>query len=802
MASGLALVTLAAASPESLAQDTPDLTSAIEEIVVTGTTAVGRTKLESSVAITTAGEQQIAQEAPLGTADLLELVPGFWVEDSGGEISNNVAPRGLGGGSAFRFISIQEDGLPVVYDGEQLDSLMRQDITIERMEAIRGGTAGILTVNGPASIVNFITKTGTEDPGGTFKFTTTDFGTVRGDFFYGAPFSDDWLIGVGGYYRKSDGIRDVGFTADHGGQLRVNLTRPMDDGELTLHFKSVDDSNTFYLPIALTDPDDPRGIPGLDPNEGTLLGPDVANFRHLTPTGELNTNLRDGFHTQATTVGLSFVKDLNSDWTMSVKSRFTDFNIDINAVFNVDNGSLRFATERLEDDDVAQLVADTGGVAARYQYVDDGSVPADLDGLNGNGLVTNAVALFRNRETTQFTSDLRFNYSTLNNDLAFGVLIVDYQLGQDKQIGSTYMTDVRNNPRRLDIVSIDDGGNVLGSLTDNGILEYGTWFGNNRGNLTSYSFYVNDEFQVTDNLRVDAGLRIEEVSFDVSTEQAQTQALVGNDTDNTPANDVIRNWGTGNFDNASESWNELSWTIGGNYTLTDNFAVYARYADSYQTPGLGSIGQLGEGISDLTFAEFGGRILSDTLTISATAFFTEFDNLPFTAFGGTVNERRIAISTEALGVEFDGTWQPNDLFSLQFVGVIQETEIQGIPAGDENEDFNGNQVQRTPETQIRVTPTLHTDFGNFFFTYHYLGERFADIGNTIPLPEYETIDVGFNYYFSDALALQLKGTNLSDEVGLTEGNPRAGFREATGENIYYARPILGRSYTLSITYDF
>ena len=57
----------------------------MEEIVVTGTASSNITKLESSVAITIANSAAIDRKAPLGLADSLELVPGFWVEDSGGE---------------------------------------------------------------------------------------------------------------------------------------------------------------------------------------------------------------------------------------------------------------------------------------------------------------------------------------------------------------------------------------------------------------------------------------------------------------------------------------------------------------------------------------------------------------------------------------------------------------------------------------------------------------------------------------------------------------------------------------------
>ncbi|WP_249122335.1 Plug domain-containing protein [Pseudoalteromonas sp. A22] len=110
----------------------------LERIVVTGSGGRGQTKLESSVSVTTLNAEQLAREAPLGTADLLESVPGFWVEDSGGETNNNVAPRGLRGGEGFRYIGVEEDGLPVVYDGVWVDFYQRQDITIEHMEAVRG----------------------------------------------------------------------------------------------------------------------------------------------------------------------------------------------------------------------------------------------------------------------------------------------------------------------------------------------------------------------------------------------------------------------------------------------------------------------------------------------------------------------------------------------------------------------------------------------------------------------------------------------------------------------------------------
>ena len=81
------------------------------------------------------------------------MVPGFVVEDTGGEVSNNYLVRGLpGGGQAF--VQLLEDGLPVKYSNGLVDAIVKYDVTMDRIEAIRGGTSGILTVQGSGAAVN------------------------------------------------------------------------------------------------------------------------------------------------------------------------------------------------------------------------------------------------------------------------------------------------------------------------------------------------------------------------------------------------------------------------------------------------------------------------------------------------------------------------------------------------------------------------------------------------------------------------------------------------------------------------
>ncbi|MFX8258121.1 TonB-dependent receptor plug domain-containing protein, partial [Acinetobacter baumannii] len=84
-------------------QPAPDDASAsggdnLGEIVVTGTTSRNRALITASSDITYATAADITRKAPRSTADLLELVPGVFVEGTAGELSNNYSVRGLQGG--------------------------------------------------------------------------------------------------------------------------------------------------------------------------------------------------------------------------------------------------------------------------------------------------------------------------------------------------------------------------------------------------------------------------------------------------------------------------------------------------------------------------------------------------------------------------------------------------------------------------------------------------------------------------------------------------------------------------------
>ena len=134
----------------------------LSEVIVTGVTNP-RAKIESSVSITTLQPSKINQSAPRTTAEIFRTIPGIRSESSGGEGNSNIAVRGVpisSGGS--KYVQIQEDGLPVLLYGDisfgTADIFTRFDANVQKIEAIRGGSASTMSSNSPGGIINIISK--------------------------------------------------------------------------------------------------------------------------------------------------------------------------------------------------------------------------------------------------------------------------------------------------------------------------------------------------------------------------------------------------------------------------------------------------------------------------------------------------------------------------------------------------------------------------------------------------------------------------------------------------------------------
>ena len=114
----------------------------LDEIVVTGVVNP-KSKIESSISVSTVNIKQIEQATPRSAGELFRIIPGIRAESSGGEGNANFNVRGVpvsSGGS--RYLQLQEDGLPIMLFGDtsfgNADNFLRIDSNIGRVEAIRG----------------------------------------------------------------------------------------------------------------------------------------------------------------------------------------------------------------------------------------------------------------------------------------------------------------------------------------------------------------------------------------------------------------------------------------------------------------------------------------------------------------------------------------------------------------------------------------------------------------------------------------------------------------------------------------
>jgi outer membrane receptor protein involved in Fe transport len=116
-------------------------------------------------------------------------------------------------------------------------------------------------------------------------------------------------------------------------------------------------------------------------------------------------------------------------------------------------------------------------------------------------------------------------------------------------------------------------------------------------------------------------------------------------------------------------------------------------------------------------------------------------------------------------------------------------------------DFNGNVDPRTPRTLLTVDEAylLPAKLGRAYVRYHYQGAFYNDIGNGVKIPGYGRWDAGIVWNATERLNFNLSVQNLTNTLGITEGNPRQGLTQQVVNGSFYARAIAGRNFLASVT---
>jgi len=763
----------------------------LSEVIVTGV-ANPVSKLQSSISISTLSIKEIEKSAPRTTAEIFRTIPGIRSESSGGDGNANITVRGVpisAGGS--KYLQLQEDGLPILQFGDiafaTSDMFLRADHTVSRIEAIRGGSASTMASNSPAGIINFISKTGAVK-GGNLSFTRgLDYRTSRIDFDYGSPIANNLSFNFGGFFRTGEGPRDAGYNGNNGGQIKFNLTKLFDGGYGRVYFKYLNDRAIAYMPMPVkvtgtNSSPEYSSISGYDITKGTMQSPYLLQNLGLGGSGALRrSNVADGMHPLSTAVGIEFVKDFANGWHFENRGRFALNSGRFLSPFPAEIGTGKSLAESI------------GGEGALLKYTD--GTPF------GSGFAGNGLAL----RIHMFDTELN-NFNNLVNDLKisrkFGNINLTAGYYFSKQsismswLWNSYLTELNGKDAKLLDVYAADGT----KLSQNGLYAYGVpaW-GNccQRNYDTDYmtdapyfsaNIDINDAFNIDASVRYDYGHVTGHFAGPV-----QTKFDVNNDGVISPDEESVSAIDNANPTPVDYTYNYVSYSIGTNYELTSNQAVFARFshggsakADRLLFAGLPYTGGTTINAKDLIDqAELGYKQLFGNGGLYVTGF-----------YAGTTEEGGFEATTQkiikndysAFGVEVEGALNTGN-FNVH--GGFTYTNAK-ITSGDND----GNIPRRQPTIMFSLVPTIALGQNSVGLSFIGQTKAYTQDVNKLVMPAYVYVNAFVLFQITNNFYASVNGNNLLNTLGLTESED--GSIVENQVNYVRARPITGRSITLTL----
>jgi outer membrane receptor protein involved in Fe transport len=771
----------------------------LDALVVTGVRNE-RSKLESSVSISTLSPDAIDQTGARSTAEIFRSIPGIRSEASGGEGNTNITARGVpisSGGS--KYLQLQEDGLPIMQFGDiafaTSDIFLRADPSVGRIEAIRGGSASTASSNSPAGIINFISNTGAKRGGSVATTIGVDHNSFRTEFGFGSPLANGLSFHVGGFVRQGEGVRTAGFTANQGGQIKANLTKSFENGYVRVYYKYLNDRTPAFLAMPI-DVSGTNANPtwaarsDFDPLHGTLHSPFLLQNTGLGSDGQLRrSNVADGMHPISHSVGTEFAFDLDGGWKVEDRARMS---------FN----SGRFVSPFAADlGDAATLAASVGG-AGSNMFIANTSTPYTGKAMRIHMFDTE----LNNFDNIMNDAKVSKRFGVLNATLGYFSSVQNINMSW---LWNSYMMEMKGSGARL--LDVVDGAGL--NHSQNGLYAYGVpaWGNccqrNYNMQYTTSAPYANIGVEITKDLNFDGSVR-----WDVGNARGTYASSVQSVHDMN--NDGIiqePEKSVSGIDNAKAlpvvyNYNYLSYSAGVNYKLNDKAALFARYS-------LGGAAKADRILfSGLIDATGNTTFTTDKISQAELGFKTKFEQggLFVTAFASKTNEQGgfeattqkiIANNYQAYGIEVETALNFGD-FTLR--GGLTGVKANIIARDNDTATISAN-IGKTPRRQAAVIFNLAPVYnikGGHSVGLNLLGtsSSFAQDDNKLVMPGYVVVNLFANIALAKQFTLTLSGNNLLNTIGITETEDSKIVENTT--NLLRGRSILGRSITAGLRYAF
>lgn len=767
----------------------------LDDVVVTGVVNP-RAKIKSSVSITSLDVNQVQQSAPRSTAEIFRTIPGIRSESSGGEGNSNISVRGVpisSGGS--KYLQIQEDGLPVLLFGDiafaTADIFTRFDGNVARIEAIRGGSASTLATNSPGGIINFISKTGKTEGGTVMTSFGLDYNNFRTDLDYGAKIGDGLYFHAGGFYRAGEGVRETGFTANNGGQVKFNITKEFENGTVTVYTKFLNDRAAAYMPMPVKvtgSNSNPTwgNVNGFDATTGALQSIYLNHNVGLGPDGQLRReSVANGMHPVSKSIGASANFDLDGGWKVTDNIRYSGNSGGFIAPFPAEVGS-------------ASAIANSFGTGSTLTYAKDGT-PFNTS----NGLVAR-IHMFDTQlnNMNNFMNDLRVSKKFDKVGITAGYFKSIQNISMS-WLWNSYLQEVSdNNPRLINVTNA--AGDLLSA---NGLYAYGVpaW-GNccTRNYDTQYNVsapYANINLDASDKLSFEGGIRFDMGKVTGSfAGSSQTEFDINNDGVISAPEESVSAVNTASETAVDYDYDYVSYSVGANYLLSEKQSLFGRYsrgasakADRILFSGLDYLdGNKINALDFLTQAEIGYKQKFSKGYVYATAFHSKTDEQG--GYEATTNSI-IKNNYKSLGLELETSYNVNDDFNLR--GGLTYTKAE-ITSGDNS----GNEPRRQPKMMYNFIPSYKFSGKKNTIGLSFIGQTkaYAQDSNELVMNGFVIVNGFVEVAITKGLSVNLSGNNLLDTLAITE--TEEGSITANTTNYVRARPMPGRSVSMALSYRF
>jgi len=287
-------------------------------------------------------------------------------------------------------------------------------------------------------------------------------------------------------------------------------------------------------------------------------------------------------------------------------------------------------------------------------------------------------------------------------------------------------------------------------------------------NINQIAFYLENQLNVTDNLKFVAGLRHDTI-------------------------DVEWNYFTSNTQK-NRKYNELSYRVGVVYDLSDTTTLYTSYSTSMESGN--SLAQMSASQVDLDLTqaeqyEIGLRqsFLDDKAEFSISTYKIKKEDI-FVSDPNTVGKVLNAGEQSSKGVELSLGIQPIEQLRIDANLAYTDAEYDDFITGSNN--YTGNTPYSVPKyvanLGLRYMPTTNLGIGTWI---NYVDSFYADDANTVELPSYTTVDLTLDYTYNSNTTFSFAVKNLTDELYAT-----------TSRNNYSVFLGDARNYEFGIKYKF